>query len=543
MYINKTTWGTLLGCLWVIPILSAQNPSHKMANGHSIFWNCAITNTAGLFLEGGDSLNATNFVQLDNDGDTVWTAHYDLTAQVSVNNSRQLVRPNGSFLFYQQFTDSICIWGANSQLAFTIGKSYQVDTNIFLSGASTWEACTEISGGQTALLGTTEVGPGNRFPSVALFDANLNIVWSRQYDIPGLLFTPQFVVERTDRLIIIGMANTFNPMIMGPRSIGYLVVSKTDGSLLQPIAGTVGVSPGSIFVGGISADGKYAVGWTETNITDPGYGFIAKLSDTGSPLFEWVNKLQSADFPHTGLRFIDYDFATDMLYVGGEAGKANSFGLYSDRQYFLGAIHSGDTVFSWASAYTDTMLTNTGLAMAGKITGNNLLSCGTFTGTNGPGYMIIADKQTGASGCLDMPFEITTNAAILVNTLYSVSSDSNLLYAPQDWTPGMDAQINGLVEETSVICQINTVGTEPVPGDITVGIYPNPAADAFRITFNDPGVKYSEVRVYNMAGQQIYQQMSYVEGSLIPAAFWTPGVYMVVCRYGQEVKTLRIVKQ
>lgn len=491
-------------------------------------------------LVGADPLLGSDYVQFDNNGDTLWTRRFNMAAQVALNNSWPLLHASGKTSFLQQYTDSVRIWTTAGRLEFESGRSFGVNTSKFIPSNSSWNIFKALPSGNIVLAGGTTVVTGggtseDRMVTVNLLDSACNLLWSRQYHIEGVMYTPSLVTEREDRIFVLGESYTFGPP-NSTRSSGVLVLKKSDGTLLYNTMEAMRLD-GDLEFTAVSSEGNYVVGWNFSVSDPPVYGVLAKLSDSGSPPFDWVRRIQVNDYPYTELHTVEYDTISNRIYVGGGAGELDdSLGGWSDTRYFLGASDSAAGPLLWAAVYADTNangeLQQNGVALLSRITDNNVLSCGEFTGSLGPGYIVNADKQTGHSGCMHNPVNaswVNTNPVVVY---YNITADSNILYNPRPFSLAADIETPAIVGQPLLICQDNNMGIENATADVSWSIYPNPVGDGFYLSSEDQINSTVSVTIVNMEGRQVYANSEYFPGTWIVASGWSAGIYLVVCRDG-----------
>ena len=97
------------------------------------------------------------------------------------------------------------------------------------------------------------------------------------------------------------------------------------------------------------------------------------------------------------------------------------------------------------------------------------------------------------------------------------------------------------VNTTTAVANVNAAGSQ-----LTVNMFPNPAADHVSVSFEAPAKGDASITISNLVGQQVYANSigSIQAGSVnIPLGNIASGVYLLTMKCGGQSVTKRFVKQ
>jgi hypothetical protein len=157
-------------------------------------------------------------------------------------------------------------------------------------------------------------------------------------------------------------------------------------------------------------------------------------------------------------------------------------------------------------------------------------------------------------------FEITKSGETVVfdSSVYNFKLSQTSLGATEGATYiiRVAAKINGIYGNYGAPCTIYTPGNsstskmiEEAPLDakekLEVKVYPNPFTTNFKLDFSSSSESNVEVVIYDMIGRQLekLQVVSSEMNNLELGNNYPSGVYNVIVRQGEDVKTLRVIKR
>lgn len=226
------------------------------------------------------------------------------------------------------------------------------------------------------------------------------------------------------------------------------------------------------------------------------------------------------------------------IFLTDSVGNTFSSGYYTPGSYYRvtlrGTLPAGGGPYPEYGFEFTTGSLNDGAFI---VTSNTLQST-TFVG----GYQYIEQKAPIAA----------TSASVFESYFYWKAPNSGAgdigFYATMLVANGDHTSNGDLDRNEHIILQENpTTAIDNVSLNTTVSVTPNPFCHYVNLDINTTGKGICSVEVYNLSGQKIYSDNYQIvhdnTSAKINTSAWISGLYLISIRNGQDVKTLKVVKQ
>ncbi|MBZ0098239.1 MAG: T9SS type A sorting domain-containing protein, partial [Taibaiella sp.] len=153
------------------------------------------------------------------------------------------------------------------------------------------------------------------------------------------------------------------------------------------------------------------------------------------------------------------------------------------------------------------------------------------------GRIIVSDNATGNIHI----YNVTTTPATSVGTIITggpgvmgvkITDDNKIWY------------VNSTTKTLNRIDNPNVVSVEEVAEKINYTVYPNPANNILNIRMDDiTGTDQATIRIFDVAGRQVYNNVTSQQITTVNTAAWAKGMYNVVISYKNIAEATKVMVQ
>jgi hypothetical protein len=445
-------------------------------------------------------------------GDSVWTRTYG-----------GLDNEYGCFV-QQTLDGGYIIAGSTPSFGFGSMDFYLIKTDAF--GSSEWVSTYGTIGIDLAnsIKQTTDGGfiiagyveASSNLKDVCLFkiDFNGSLTWSKKYG--GIADDFGNVVQQTsdNGYIVVGNTKSFGA---GNSDIYFLKTDSSGNLLWTKTYGGIGNEGGNSV--SLTTDGGYIItGYTGSFGAGNFDAYIIRADSIGDTL--WTKCIGSS-YNEKGY-FIEQTF--DGGYIMGGSIEGSGFLLKMDI--------NGDSV--WTKVFGGFGGSN---SYSGEQTndGGYILSGADYNFTAGQtDFYLVKTDSLGNSGCYEAGGMVSiSNTGTQVSNPLTIIDSSFLGYSPSSSLVGGGAIVNTLCTSLGIESLSTNSKSE-------LSIYPNPAHNAFTISYNGlSSMVNGHLLIFDVTGRIVYEQTLNNQSTIIDKQF-SPAIYFVKVR-GEKVFTEKLV--